>query len=203
MPVATSATSLISNALRLILKRISNRFAKTCGIAHTSLCLLNVSSSPTPRNAKCLPPISATASFITFISTIRMRCLNALSLKTVTEWFVSLVPIIAEYLSSRLDLSIHEGKTMVCDIEKGVEYLGAFLLPYRTYLSRATLERIDRKLFALEAEGRSDHVGNALNSYCGVLSHWDNYDVRQTMLLHRHCFTRYGSFDLSLRHFYD
>ena len=117
-------------------------------------------------------------------------------------WLESLVPKITEFLSSRLGLTIHEGKTEIRHVNQGVEFLGAFLLPYRTYLSRATLERMDEKLYALEAEGRTTHVGNALNSYCGVLSHWNNFNVRQTMLLKRHHFTRWGMSDDGLRHYY-
>lgn len=119
------------------------------------------------------------------------------------EWLESLVPKVTAFLSNHLDLKIHEGKTLIQPVKKGVEYLGAFLLPYRTYTSRATLERMDAKLYALETEGHTVHVGNALNSYCGVLSHWNNFNVRKMMLLKRHQFTRWGMFDYEVRHFYD
>ena len=33
-------------------------------------------------------------------------------------------------------------------------------------------------------------------------SHWQNYNTRQKMLLHRHKFTEYGMFDYEVRHFY-
>ena len=119
------------------------------------------------------------------------------------SWLESLVPQVGTFLSEHLDLKIHEGKTLIQLVGKGVEYLGAFLLPYRTYVSRATLERMDAKLNALETERHTGHVCNALNSYCDVLSHWNNYNVRQMMLLKRHQFTRWGMFDYEVRHFYD
>ena len=118
-------------------------------------------------------------------------------------WLGSLVPKITGFLSSRLGLAVHEGKTEIRSVKDGIEFLGAFVLPYRTYLSRATLRRMDEKLFELEKEGRSAHVGNALNSYCGLLSYWNNYNVRQMMLLKRHQFSRWGMFDYGLRHFHD
>ncbi len=118
-------------------------------------------------------------------------------------WLESLVPKITEFLADRLGLVIHDGKTEIRLVTQGVEFLGAFVLPYRTYLSRAMLERMDAKLFALEMEGGTTHMGNALNSYCGVLLHWNNFNVRQTMLLQRHHFTRWGMFDYGLRHYYD
>ena len=117
------------------------------------------------------------------------------------EWLESLVPKVTAFLSNHLDLKIHEGKTLICHVENGVEYLGTFLLPYRTYISRATLERMDAKLYALELENDRNHVCNALNSYCGVLSHWNNFNVRQMLLLKRHRFTRWGMFDFDVRHY--
>lgn len=119
------------------------------------------------------------------------------------HWLESLIKPIIGFLSSELGLKIHEGKTQIIPINKGVEYLGAFVLPYRTYLSRSTLERMDAKLYALENEGKTIHVGNALNSYCGVLSHWQGYNTRKIMLLQRHHFTKNVFFDYDLRHFYD
>ena len=118
------------------------------------------------------------------------------------EWLESLVPQVTEFLSNHLGLAVHDGKTEIRSVNEGIEFLGAFVLPYRTYLSRAMLGRMDEKLYALEVEDDPIHVANALNSYCGVLSHWDNSNVRQTMLLQRHHFTRWGMFDYGLRHYY-
>ena len=119
------------------------------------------------------------------------------------EWLESLADPAARFLNDRLGLSVHTGKTQVIDVARGIEFLGGFVLPHRTYISRATLERMDAKLFALEQSGDRDHIAKALNSYCGVLSHWDSFNVRQTMLLRRHKFTDCGMFDLDVRHFYN
>lgn len=62
---------------------------------------------------------------------------------------------------------------------------------------------MDQKLGELETGSSSDRIGNAIRSYCGVLSHWENFNVRQTMLLKRHDFTRFGIFDYDLTHFFD
>ena len=103
-------------------------------------------------------------------------------------WLETLIPQISEFLSIHLGLEVHEGKTEIKDVVKGVEFLGAFLLPYRIYISRNTLTRMDAKLSALELENDAEHVRKALNSYCGVLSHWQNHHVRRVMLLRRHRF---------------
>ena len=118
-------------------------------------------------------------------------------------WLESLVPQVTEFLSNNLGLAVHEGKTEVRFVNDGMEFLGAFVLPYRTYLSRATLGRMDEKLYALETETDPVHTVNALNSYCGVLSHWQSFNARQAMLLKRHNFTQYGGiFDYEVRHYY-
>ena len=119
------------------------------------------------------------------------------------KWLESIIQPIIVFLLSKLGLRIHEGKTQIIPINKGVEYLGGFVLPYRIYVSRTTLKRMDEKLYMHEYECNTCHINNALNSYCGVLSHWENYNVRRKMLLKRHCFTKYGMFDYDVRHFYD
>ena len=118
------------------------------------------------------------------------------------DWLESLVVPASRFLRERLGLSVHTGKTQVISVDKGIGFLGGFVLPYRTYISRDTLQRMDDKLFALEQCGDRDHIAKALNSYCGVLSHWDSFNVRNTMLLNRHKFTDYGMFDLDVRHYY-
>ena len=121
---------------------------------------------------------------------------------TNREWLESLIPRVREFLKDKLGLAIHEGKTQIINIRKGVDFLGGYLLPYRIYTDRSTLERMDNKLFALETCGDWQHVEKSLNSYCGVLSHWQNYNTRRKMLLIRHKFTDYGMFDYEVRHFH-
>ena len=117
------------------------------------------------------------------------------------DWLESLVPLISNFLLNHLGLRVHEGKTTILDVKKGVEFLGAYVLPYRTYLSRNTLERIDKKLSDLENDKNDTSINNALNSYCGVMSHWQNYNVRKMMLLDRHQFTRHGFFSFDVNRF--
>ena len=117
------------------------------------------------------------------------------------EWLESLIPIISEFLSDTLALTVHEGKILINDVRRGVEFLGAYVLPYRTYVSRTTLERMDAKLAVLEEEKDFRHLTCALNSYCGVLGHGSNFKARERMLLGRHHFTDYGCFDWEVRHY--
>lgn len=117
------------------------------------------------------------------------------------EWLESLIPLVTEFLKTGLGLAVHQGKTQLVRYDKGVEFLGAFVLPYRTYISRATLRRTDGKLLALEQCADKGRVRKTLNSYCGILSHWNNYNLRRMMLLRRHRFANAGIFDFDVRHF--
>lgn len=118
------------------------------------------------------------------------------------NWLKSIIQPISDFLQNRLGLSVHEGKTKIFSCQKGVEFLGAFILPYRIYINRSTLQRMDKKLFKLQINSDNIHVAKSLNSYCGILSHWNNYHIRQLMLLNRHKFTNYGMFDYDVKHFY-
>ena len=117
------------------------------------------------------------------------------------EWLLSIVPRVKSFLSERLGLDFHDGKLQVTSVWHGVEFLGAWLKPYRVYVSRNCLGRINRKLDVL-ALIHPEKWYASLNSYCGLLSHWNNFNVRQMLLLKRHQFTRYGMFDYGLRHYY-
>ena len=114
---------------------------------------------------------------------------------------LSIVPKVKAFLSERLGLGFHDGKLQLTSIWHGVEFLGAWLKPFRVYVSRNCVGRINRKLDML-ASKQPEKWYASLNSYCGLLSHWNNFNVRQILLLKRHHFTRYGMFDFCLRHYY-
>lgn len=116
-------------------------------------------------------------------------------------WLAEIVPQVATFLQTELGLVLHEGKSFIAKAEKGVEFLGAFLLPHRIYSSRSMLERMDKKLFLLENDFSTDHVAKTLNSYCGILSHWNDFNVRRLLLTRRHDFSDSGLFDRNLHSF--
>lgn len=115
-------------------------------------------------------------------------------------WLHSIVPKVKALLSERLGLSFHEGKLKVASAWHGVEFLGTWLKPHRIYVSRNCVGRINRKLDVLERENLEKWYA-VLNSYCGILSHWNNFNVRQMMLLKRHRFSQWGMFDFDVRHY--
>lgn len=96
------------------------------------------------------------------------------------EWLLAQVLRIREFLSDELGLQLHMGKLHVRDVKQGVEFLGAFVKPYRDYISRRTLERIERNIKMMDMRS-AKNVCSTVNSYLGVLSHSSSYGIRQRL----------------------
>lgn len=98
------------------------------------------------------------------------------------QWMLSLVPRIDEFLQSRLGLKLHRGKTHVVDVRNGIEFLGAFIKPYRIYISNKTVARMRQTLRDLNTRDKI-HTAFSVNSYLGVLSHSSSYNLRKRIFL--------------------
>ncbi len=98
------------------------------------------------------------------------------------DWLLAIVPEIRRFLQDHLGLELHMGKLHVRNIREGVEFLGAFVKPWRIYISNKTLARIRKNLCALDMRD-SDHVCSSVNSFLGVLSHTDSYNIRKILFL--------------------
>jgi len=96
------------------------------------------------------------------------------------EWLISQVPREREFLADELGLQLHMGKLHICEVHQGVEFLGAFLKPYRDYVSRSTFERITLKLQQLDLHDE-DKAQRTIDSYLGILSHTASYRMAQSI----------------------
>ena len=92
----------------------------------------------------------------------------------------ALIPVITHFLKEELGLEVSAGKTSIRDAKHGVEFLGAYVKPFRTYVSTASLKRIKRGMKRL-ATADLGHLQSAANSYLGVLSHYDSYCLRRVL----------------------
>ena len=96
------------------------------------------------------------------------------------DWLIAQVPKIREFLADELDLQLHMGKLHVREVSQGIEFLGAFLKPYRDYVSRRTLERVERKIQDMDLMD-AEKVSRTVNSYLGIMSHSASYRVRRQL----------------------
>lgn len=93
------------------------------------------------------------------------------------QWLLSLVSQARDFLHDELGLDLHMGKVQVADSKWGVEFTGAYVKPWRCYISNASLQRILQTV----AEMRTDNpmaVYRSVNSLLGILAHYDSYNIR-------------------------
>ncbi|MBQ7424485.1 MAG: RNA-directed DNA polymerase [Prevotella sp.] len=117
------------------------------------------------------------------------------AVSTSREWLMSIVPEVSDFLNAELGLAFHYGKLCVSSAWHGTEFLGAWLKPRRIYASRATIGRMQSKLHLLALAERTTWYAS-LNSYCGVMSHWNNYRLRRRLLTAEPGFMHYGMFNM-------
>lgn len=117
------------------------------------------------------------------------------------EWLLSLVPRIREFLKSELGLELHMGKLEISEVHRGVEFLGSYILPWRTYVSNHSLRRIEKKVADIDY-GKPWVASRSINSYLGIFQHTASYNIRKRLLVNRQSL-RVGVFDDGLTKFVD
>lgn len=97
---------------------------------------------------------------------------------------LSSVPKIREYLS-RFGLTLNEKKFYFQHYAKGVEFIGAFVKPYRSYICRRTIDGFRRSIIRLnDFKTRSSLLSlvSSVNSYLGLMRQNNEYAVRRNVL---------------------
>ncbi|MDP7026515.1 MAG: RNA-directed DNA polymerase [Candidatus Marinimicrobia bacterium] len=106
------------------------------------------------------------------------------------KYLKSLIPIIRDYLSKELKLTLHEKKIYLQHHSKGVKYLGAVIKPHRIYIANRTkgnfYESIQKQNMIVRdhkptGEEKSQFVSR-MNSYLGILQHYKTFRMRKRML---------------------
>lgn len=81
------------------------------------------------------------------------------------------------YLNENLGLSLSRNKVAIYSAYKGVEFLGAYLKPFRQYVSSRTLRRMETKIRGIGKLGPVKFC-NSVNSFLGITSHYRAYNIR-------------------------
>ena len=106
------------------------------------------------------------------------------------EYLKSLIPIIRDYLSKELMLTLHERKIYLQHYSKGVKYLGSVIKPHRIYVANRTkgnfYENIQKQNEIVRdhkpTEEEKDKFISSMNSYLGILQHYKTHKIRKRML---------------------
>ena len=116
------------------------------------------------------------------------------------RWLADLIPTVREWLACNLGLELHEGKTRIEPVRQGVEFLGAFVKPGRTYVADGSLRRMTRRLVAINEEAlrtgvTATDLRSTLSSYGGVLGHYASFNIRSALFASLPELWAQGSFD--------
>jgi hypothetical protein len=94
------------------------------------------------------------------------------------EWLLQQAPVVREFLYDELGLELHMGKLHIQEVHHGVEFLGAFVKPYREYVSNKTLDRIRGRMREVDLRN-AESASRTIGSYLGILSHTASYNLRR------------------------
>lgn len=97
------------------------------------------------------------------------------------EFLKSIIPQIKKFLEEILHLTLHMGKTRIYECKYGVEFLGAFIKPHRTYISNQCLRRISTKVNMLNTISLNTSPLPSVNSYLGILKHYSSFNIRKEL----------------------
>ena len=106
---------------------------------------------------------------------------------------------ITVFLRRHLRLDINEDKTIICEVRKGVAFLGAYLKPHRRYVCNGSLRRMKGKVSCLHQATAPDLLRSTINSYLGLLSHYSSYHIRREMFYNLDFVYRYGFYLRGMR----
>ena len=92
-----------------------------------------------------------------------------------------IVSRVRAFLREELGLELNEDKVRVVNAYKGVEFLGAFIKPYRMYPATRPLRRMRGRMKTLDWMENPRRIQSRVNSMLGVLSHYDCWHVRKVL----------------------
>ena len=98
-----------------------------------------------------------------------------------------LIPKIQSFLETKLKLKLHPNKVSIRKVKQGVDFLGYVIFfnykLLRTKTKKRILAKLKKRVTEFKAGLISKHtLDQSLNSYLGVLSHADSYELKQELL---------------------
>ena len=115
------------------------------------------------------------------------------------EWLLSLVPRVKAFLQSEIGLQLHDGKLTITDVRHGVEFLGAYIRPWRIYTTNGTLRRIEKNMRSVDYRRRNS-TARTVNSYLGIMQHTASYKLRRRLFMRKELL-RIGRFNEDMTKF--
>jgi hypothetical protein len=106
------------------------------------------------------------------------------------EYLKTLLLIVANFLQSKLQLTLHPKKIYLQHYTKGVQFLGTIIKPNRIYIANRTKGNFYaaiQKQNEIVKQRKPDKATQAIflcsmNSYLGIMKHYKTYNLRKKML---------------------
>jgi hypothetical protein len=106
------------------------------------------------------------------------------------EYLKSVLPTIADFLKTKLQLTLHPKKIYLQHYTKGVTFLGTVIKPNRIYIANRTKGNFYaaiQKQNEIVKQHKPDKEAQAIflcsmNSYLGIMKHYKTYNLRKKML---------------------
>ena len=92
-----------------------------------------------------------------------------------------IIPMADAFLQSKLGLSLSRNKIAIFSAYRGVEFLGAYLKPFRRYVGSRCLRRMESKMASWKRHP-PEHPEQSINSFLGITSHYRAYNIRRRWL---------------------
>lgn len=109
---------------------------------------------------------------------------DAYAVSTDKELLLASILKVRDFLRDNLHLELHMGKVNICDCRQGVEFLGAFIKPYRNYISNQSLKRMKRKMKDMDMNDK-EKTWRTINSYLGTLGHYKTFKLRKDLFFRK------------------
>ena len=112
---------------------------------------------------------------------------------------------IKEYLNNNLNLQLNNKKIYLQNINKGVKFLGVIIKPYRVYIINRIKNNSYNKAINVNfflknnylEKSKDDIILSRINSYLGMLSHYNTFNLRKKFLTTKFNFIFYSLYKIS------
>lgn len=89
------------------------------------------------------------------------------------------------YLRDELQLELHPNKFYLQHYTKGVEFIGAFVKPYRSYILNRSVFKLKQQIRRMNKSRNLAEIKrniHSINSYLGLMGHHSSYGIRRRLL---------------------
>lgn len=116
---------------------------------------------------------------------------------------------IEKYLKDNLNLELNYKKNYLQDYYRGFKFLGVIIKSYRIYISNRIkhsfyikIGKINNIIKNNEINVKNKAILSVINSYLGIIKHYNSYNLRKKMLASRFCNSFFNGYRINNSNYY-